>query len=137
MPPLSLEYYGTLISLIRLLVQSGTPLDLTWQNIITHAEVRLETLVRLYYLRHSFESYDPLLMHWLMFLGDTILLKLDGGLNSAGALAALALAWLLHRSPVMLPIPGTSRVSHLEQNVEAARIELSDEEFRRIADAVR
>ncbi|KAI0902092.1 hypothetical protein F4806DRAFT_490565 [Annulohypoxylon nitens] len=72
-----IEYYGTMISLVRLLAQCGTPLNLTWQNVITHSEVRLETLLRLYYLRHSFESYDPLLMHWLMFLGDSILLKLD------------------------------------------------------------
>ena len=41
----------------------------------------------------------------------------------------VALAWLLRRSPVMLPIPGTSRVAHLEQNVAAADIVLSDEEF--------
>jgi pyridoxine 4-dehydrogenase len=41
----------------------------------------------------------------------------------------LALAWLLKRSPVMLPIPGTSNVAHLEENVGAAAIELSDEEF--------
>ena len=41
----------------------------------------------------------------------------------------IALAWLLKRSPVMLPIPGTSRVSHLEENVAAAGIELSEEEF--------
>jgi pyridoxine 4-dehydrogenase len=41
----------------------------------------------------------------------------------------LALAWLLKRSPVMLPIPGTSEVAHLEENVAAAAIELSDEEF--------
>jgi aryl-alcohol dehydrogenase-like predicted oxidoreductase len=41
----------------------------------------------------------------------------------------VALAWLLRRSPVMLPIPGTSRVSHLEQNVAAAGITLSDAEF--------
>lgn len=41
----------------------------------------------------------------------------------------IALAWLLRRSPVMLPIPGTSKVSHLEQNMAAADIELSDEEF--------
>jgi aryl-alcohol dehydrogenase-like predicted oxidoreductase len=41
----------------------------------------------------------------------------------------LALAWLLHRSPVMLPIPGTSRVAHLEDNVAAAGIRLTDEEF--------
>jgi aryl-alcohol dehydrogenase-like predicted oxidoreductase len=38
--------------------------------------------------------------------------------------AQLALAWLLHRSPVMLPIPGTSSVAHLEQNVEAAALRL-------------
>ena len=41
----------------------------------------------------------------------------------------IALAWVLKRSPVMLPIPGTSKVSHLEENVAAAAIELSDEEF--------
>jgi pyridoxine 4-dehydrogenase len=42
---------------------------------------------------------------------------------------AIALAWLLKRSPVMLPIPGTSQVKHLEENVAAAAIKLSDEEF--------
>ncbi len=47
----------------------------------------------------------------------------------------LALAWLLKRSPVMLPIPGTSKVSHLEQNVAAADIELSDEEFETLSNA--
>jgi aryl-alcohol dehydrogenase-like predicted oxidoreductase len=41
----------------------------------------------------------------------------------------LALAWLLKRSPVMLPIPGTSKVAHLEENVAAAEIMLSDDEF--------
>jgi aryl-alcohol dehydrogenase-like predicted oxidoreductase len=45
----------------------------------------------------------------------------------------LALAWLLKRSPVMLPIPGTSRVAHLEENVAAAAITLSDEEFETIS----
>jgi len=47
----------------------------------------------------------------------------------------LALAWLLKRSPVMLPIPGTSKVSHLEQNVAAAEIEISDEEFETLSRA--
>ena len=42
----------------------------------------------------------------------------------------LALAWLLHRSPVMLPIPGTSTVAHLEENVSAALIVLSDDEAK-------
>ena len=41
----------------------------------------------------------------------------------------IALAWLLKRSPIMLPIPGTSKVKHLEDNVAAAAIDLSDEDF--------
>ncbi|MGV2101393.1 aldo/keto reductase [Rhizobium sp. 21-4511-3d] len=41
----------------------------------------------------------------------------------------IALAWVLKRSPVMLPIPGTSKVKHLEENVAAVGITLSDEEF--------
>jgi pyridoxine 4-dehydrogenase len=45
----------------------------------------------------------------------------------------IALAWLLKRSPVMLPIPGTGKVSHLEENVAAAAIELSDAEAEAIA----
>ncbi len=47
----------------------------------------------------------------------------------------LALAWLLKRSPVMLPIPGTSKVAHLEENVAAAEIGLSDEEFDTLSKA--
>jgi pyridoxine 4-dehydrogenase len=47
----------------------------------------------------------------------------------------LALAWLLRRSPVMLPIPGTSSVSHLEDNVAAAQIDLSDDEFAALTKA--
>ncbi|KAB2344718.1 aldo/keto reductase [Actinomadura rudentiformis] len=43
--------------------------------------------------------------------------------------AQLALAWLLHRSPVMLPIPGTSKVAHLDDNLAAANISLSPEEI--------
>ncbi|MER6982888.1 aldo/keto reductase [Streptomyces carpinensis] len=48
----------------------------------------------------------------------------------------LALAWLLRRSPVMLPIPGTSRVAHLEENTDAALIRLTDEEFEALSSAV-
>ncbi|MDA8034938.1 MAG: aldo/keto reductase [Actinomycetota bacterium] len=43
--------------------------------------------------------------------------------------AQVALAWLLRRSPVMLPIPGTSSVAHLEENCAAAGLELSDDQF--------
>jgi pyridoxine 4-dehydrogenase len=48
----------------------------------------------------------------------------------------VALAWLLRRSPVMLPIPGTSTVAHLEDNLAAADIELSDEQFAQITQSV-
>jgi aryl-alcohol dehydrogenase-like predicted oxidoreductase len=47
----------------------------------------------------------------------------------------LALAWLLRRSPVMLPIPGTSSVGHLEENCLAATIELTDAEYEELAKA--
>ncbi|MBX3212952.1 MAG: aldo/keto reductase [Labilithrix sp.] len=61
-------------------------------------------------------------------------LALDSALGAlAGRLGAtpaqIALAWTLKRSPVMLPIPGTSKVAHLEQNVAAAGLTLSDEDF--------
>ncbi|WP_337267960.1 aldo/keto reductase [Oryzifoliimicrobium ureilyticus] len=44
--------------------------------------------------------------------------------------AQIALAWILKRSPVMLPIPGTSKASHLEENMKAAEISLTDEQFQ-------
>jgi pyridoxine 4-dehydrogenase len=44
----------------------------------------------------------------------------------------LALAWLLRRSPVMLPIPGTSSLAHLEENAGAAALELSDQQANRL-----
>src|SRR5438874_172171 len=45
----------------------------------------------------------------------------------------VALAWLLRRSPIILPIPGTSSVKHLEENVAAASLQLSDEEFQKLS----
>src|SRR6201993_4231779 len=45
----------------------------------------------------------------------------------------IALAWLLQRSPMMLPIPGTSSIAHLEENVAAASIRLTEEEYGRLA----
>jgi aryl-alcohol dehydrogenase-like predicted oxidoreductase len=44
----------------------------------------------------------------------------------------IALAWVLKRSPVMLPIPGTSKVKHLEENVAAVDINLSDDDFAQL-----
>lgn len=47
----------------------------------------------------------------------------------------VAIAWLLKRSRIMLPIPGTSSVKHLEENVSAASLQLSDEEFQKLSRA--
>jgi pyridoxine 4-dehydrogenase len=63
----------------------------------------------------------------------------DGPLAKLGAEhghatpSQLALAWLLKRSPVVLPIPGTSSVAHVEENIAAAEIELSDAEFETLS----
>lgn len=55
-----------------------------------------------------------------------------------GATASqVALAWLLRRSPVMMPIPGTGSVAHLEENVAAAGLELDDDTFAEISAAAR
>ena len=51
--------------------------------------------------------------------------------------AQLTLAWLLHRSPVMIPIPGTSQVAHLEENVASSALNLSAEEIAAIEEAIR
>jgi pyridoxine 4-dehydrogenase len=70
----------------------------------------------------------------------------SGGLGTEGAIARIAdahdatafqvaLAWLLARSPVMLPIPGTSSVEHLEENVAASGLRLSREEFEELSAA--
>ncbi len=49
--------------------------------------------------------------------------------------AQIALAWLLRHSPIMLPIPGTSSVAHLEENVRAAELELSDDDLEALEQA--
>lgn len=60
---------------------------------------------------------------------------LDEMANRLGAKPSqLALAWLLKRSPVMLPIPGTSSVAHLEENMTAAGISLSDADFQTLTE---
>lgn len=63
---------------------------------------------------------------------------LDGIAKAHGASPGqIALAWLLKRSPVMLPIPGTGKVRHLEENVAAAAITLSDAEFEELSAAAK
>lgn len=56
-----------------------------------------------------------------------ILSQLAGRYNATPA--QLSLAWLLHRSPVMLPIPGTSNVQHLEENIAAASLQIAPDEW--------
>ncbi len=61
---------------------------------------------------------------------------LDAAASEHGAtVAQLALAWLLRRSPVMVPIPGTSSVAHVEENCAAALVELTDAEFDALGSA--
>ena len=68
------------------------------------------------------------------------LAKLGGKLRTIAkrhsvTVVQLSIAWLLHRSPVMLPIPGTSSVAHLEENLKAAAISLSDVDLKEIESA--
>src|SRR5271156_4697565 len=55
--------------------------------------------------------------------------------NHQATVAQLSIAWLLHHSPVMIPIPGTSAVKHLEENMAAAKLQLSPEEWKVIENA--
>jgi pyridoxine 4-dehydrogenase len=89
--------------------------------------------------RHSEDVLDHCAAHGIGFIPWRPLAA--GSLANGGALldrvakahgaspSQIALAWVLKRSPVMLPIPGTSKVAHLEENVAAVNIELTDQEF--------
>jgi pyridoxine 4-dehydrogenase len=64
--------------------------------------------------------------------------KLDTAAKKHNAtVSQLSLAWLLHRSPVMLPIPGTTSVAHLEENLAAGSVTLTDAEWKEIEDAAK
>jgi aryl-alcohol dehydrogenase-like predicted oxidoreductase len=69
--------------------------------------------------------------------GKGSLTKAGGSLEAEAkrhnaSVVQLAIAWLLHRSPVVLPIPGTSSIAHLEENVAAAKIELTPEDWKKV-----
>jgi aryl-alcohol dehydrogenase-like predicted oxidoreductase len=73
-------------------------------------------------------------------LGSGKLSRPGGPLDAmAAALGAtvpqVCLAWLLHRSPVMLPIPGTTSLGHLEENCAAAHLSLSESQYRELTEA--
>jgi aryl-alcohol dehydrogenase-like predicted oxidoreductase len=74
----------------------------------------------------AFIPWDPIASGQLARPGG----PLDALAQQTGATPSqLALAWLLRRSPVMLPIPGTSRVAHLEENLAAAGVALTDDQY--------
>jgi len=104
------------------------------QNLFNLANRDAETV-----LDHC-ERHDIGFIPWFP-LATGELSKEDGPLAEAAERhhatpSQLALAWLLKRSPVMLPIPGTSSVEHLESNTAAAGIELTDDEFEALGKAV-
>ena len=104
------------------------------QNLFNLAQRDAEPL-----LEHC-EKHDIAFIPWFP-LATGELSKHDGPLADAASRhqatpSQLALAWLLKRSPVMLPIPGTSKVAHLESNIAAASLELTDEEFEALTQAV-
>ena len=72
-------------------------------------------------------------------LGGGKLAQPGGKLDKAAKLhgATVSLAWLLHRSKVVLPIPGTSALDHLEEDAGAANVQLSDAEWKEIEAAAK
>ena len=74
----------------------------------------------------GFIPYSPL-ERGVLAQSGSILGEIAGRLHATPG--QVALAWVLRRSPVMLPIPGTGKVAHLEENVGAASLHLSDADF--------
>jgi aryl-alcohol dehydrogenase-like predicted oxidoreductase len=82
---------------------------------------------------------------WYPYAGGKMLKPDHPAAQALGRIAArhgttlpqLSLAWLLHRSPVLLPIPGTSKVAHLEENVAAAQLHLTAEDWAEVETAAR
>ncbi|MDE3204218.1 MAG: aldo/keto reductase [Acidobacteriota bacterium] len=116
------------ISVAELTAASGIARIASVQNLYNLANRQAEDLLD--YCEERGIGFIP----WFpLATGD--LARHDGPLRDLaeekGASASqIALAWLLRRSPVMLPIPGTSSVTHLEENLEAAAIELDDTDLK-------
>ncbi len=101
------------------------------QNLYNLTDRKAEAL-----LDHCTENNIGFIPWFPVAAGD--LAKPGGVLDEAAkkhdaTIAQLALAWLLKRSPVMLPIPGTSSVAHLEENTAAASLTLTDDEFESLS----
>jgi aryl-alcohol dehydrogenase-like predicted oxidoreductase len=98
-------------------------LDRAWEDVVTYCE--REGI--------AFIPWYPLGAGALGAKAQAARARVDEVARRRGASALqIALAWLLARSPVMLPIPGTSRVKHLEETVAAAALHLGDEEMREL-----
>jgi aryl-alcohol dehydrogenase-like predicted oxidoreductase len=108
------------------------------QNRYSLADRRHEETLN--YCEHRGIAFLP----WYPYAGGKLLKADHPAASALGRIAArrgvsvpqLSVAWLLQRSPVMLPIPGTSKVAHLEENVAAAEIKLPPEEWREVEEAV-
>jgi pyridoxine 4-dehydrogenase len=103
------------------------------QNLYNIGDRRHDDVVD-YCTKHSlaFIPYFPVAAGKLARPGG----KLDAAAKAhRTTLAQLSLAWLLRRSPMMLPIPGTSSVEHLEENIASVDVKLTDREWQEIEDA--
>jgi pyridoxine 4-dehydrogenase len=94
--------------------------DRGYEDVLNHCEK----------LKIAFIPWFPLAAGRLS-ADDSPLLRIAKRLNATPS--QVALAWLLHRSPVMLPIPGTSRVTHLEENVAAAAVKIDASELKELS----
>ena len=82
-------------------------------------------------------------MPWYPMAGGKLMKPDHPGAKAIAAIAArysisvaqLSIAWLLHRSPLMLPIPGTSKVGHLDENIAAAALSIGPDEWDEIENA--
>ncbi|KOX09833.1 aldo/keto reductase [Streptomyces sp. NRRL B-3648] len=103
------------------------------QNLYNVAERKSEDVLR-YAEQHGlvFIPWFPLAMGQLAGPGSPLEAVLE---DHDATPAQLALAWLLRHSPALLPIPGTSSVAHLEENVRSTSIQLSDTAYQAVTDA--
>ena len=89
---------------------------------------------KLYGARARVTSHDDRSLATLRTTGNA--LEAEAKRHNVSAVQ-LALAWLLQKSPVMLPIPGTSSLAHLEENVAAEKLQLSADEWKKIEELAR
>jgi pyridoxine 4-dehydrogenase len=130
----AIRYIGLSEVSVDQLEHARTIVDVvTVQNLYNVANRRSETVLeRCEELGIGFLPWYPLAIGKLADAGGP--LAEPAGRASATP-SQVALAWLLHRSPVMLPIPGTSSVAHLEENARAASVELTEDEMAALASA--